>query len=155
MLCERGERNKKQISKEKSHWLESSWEDRARIDKRVAELTRENKFTRVTISSSGYGVRGTITHEYGHILADQRIGLINGNKAIRSYDRSKDIIYAQAREKVKATYDMAVKTGDIFNVSRYADKNEREFFSETFAMYDLGEPLPKYIEDMLMEVLNV
>lgn len=149
------ERNKAKISNLRSQWLGSSWERRAEIDDIIADLNRDNKFTRWSVSSGGYGVRGTITHEYGHVLADQHIGLTNGNIAITSYDVGNEARYKQARETVKAAYDRAVKTGDIFNISKYAENNEREFFAETFAMYDFGEQLPKYITDMLTEVLNV
>ena len=149
------ENNNATIKKLRSGWLESTWERRAQIDTKIAELTRDNRFARWSVPSGGHGVSGTITHEYGHILADQHIGLTNGSKAIAGYDVSKEGYYAHVRDKVRATYEKAVKTGDIFNVSKYAEKNEREFFAETFAMYDLGEPLPKYVVDMLTEVLNV
>ena len=151
---ERVKSNENKIKRLKANWLGSSWDVRAQIDAKIAELTRHNKFARFSVSSGGYGVRGTITHEYGHILADQRIGLSNGRKAISSYDVANEGHYASVREKVRATYEKAMKNGDVFNVSKYAEKNEREFFAETFAMYDLGEPLPQYVVDMLMEVIN-
>jgi len=140
--------NKAKINILRDKWRASSLADRVGIERNIAELKRDNLFQRWTVSSSGYGVRGTITHEYGHILSAQRIGLKKGSNA-------NDAKYKMLRHKVADTFEKAKTNGDIFNISKYAEKNEREFFSEAFAMYDLGEDLPKYIIDMLTEVLNV
>lgn len=147
--------NEVEIETLRKKWLKSSYQDRAGIETTIAELERDSKFKRWSVSSSGYGVRGTITHEYGHIISDQHIGLKNGRDAITSYDPANETKYSMLRDKVNATYKKAKSNGDIFNISKYADSNEREFFSEAFAMYDLGEELPKYITDMIAEVLNV
>ena len=122
---------------------------------RITFLKKANKFNRASVPHDGYGVKGTITHEYGHVLADQRIGLRNGDEAIVGYSKDKSATYSMLRDKVRETYKTAQRNGDIFNISFNADKNEREFFAETFAMYDLGEELPQYIVDMITEVLNV
>jgi hypothetical protein len=102
-----------------------------------------------------YGERGVITHEYGHILADQRIGLINGDSAIVPYSRAKKERYKALRDKVAKVYEQARNNGDIFNMSLYADQDYDEFFSEAFTMYEVGEKLPAYITEMITEVLNV
>lgn len=151
----RVKRNKAQIAELEKQWLKGSPQEREVLGKEIARLERENKFKRLTVSSDGYGVRGTITHEYGHILSDQRIGLSNGSKAISSYDKDKEAVYSKVRDKVSATYKRAIENGDVFKISKYAEKNEREFFSEVFAMREMGEELPEYITGMISEVLNV
>ena len=148
-------RNQKRIAELEKQWLRETPQKRVEIRTKIVGLERYNKFKRRSVSSDGYGVRGTITHEYGHILSDQRIGLGNGDRVIASYDNNKNADYSRLRDKVKATYNKAIQNGDIFNISKYAEKNEKEFFSEVFAMREMGEELPKYITDMISEVLNV
>ena len=122
---------------------------------KITALKRRTKFSRATVASDGHGVKGTITHEYGHILAEQRIGLKRGSSAIVGHSPAKEATYDALRAKVKDTYRKARANGDIFNISLYADENEREFFAEAFSLYDLGEKLPQYIVDMITEVLYV
>lgn len=149
------ETNKTETTKLEKQWLISSPQEREALSKNIAWLERENRFKRSTVTSSGYGMRGTITHEYGHILSDQRIGLSNGSKAIVSYNKDNEAKYSRLRDKVDATYKKAIQNGDIFNISKRAEKNRKEFFSEVFNMREMGEELPKYITDMISEVLNV
>ena len=93
------------------------YQERINDQNDIAWYKRATKFKRKSVSSDGYGVKGSITHEYGHIIADQYIGLKNGNAAIVGYSPAKDATYAMLREKVKATYKTARKNGDIFNIS--------------------------------------
>ena len=58
------------------------------------------------------------------------------------------------QNKIVATHQKTKRTGDIYKMSMYADENEYEFFAESFAMYELGEPLPDYVEEMVKEVLS-
>ncbi len=147
-------RNQKKIAELEKQWLRETPQKRAELRTKIAELERYNKFKRRSVSGDGYGVRGTITHEYGHILSDQCIGLGNGNRVIPSYDKNKDAVYSRLRDKVKATYNRAIQNGDIFNISKHAETNEKEFFSKVFAMREMGDALPKYITDMISEVLK-
>ena len=149
------ENNKNEIEVLWNKLLNNKGTDRADILETIADLERESKFKRWSVSSSGYGIQGTITHEYGHILSDQRIGLRNGKSAIASYNIDNETKYKKLREKVVNTFKTARRNGDIFNISLYAERNEREFFSEVFAMRELGEPLPDYIAEMITEVINV
>lgn len=126
-----------------------------RAQDRITKLKRRTKFSRATVASDGYGVKGTVTHEYGHVLAEQRIGLKSGNGAIVGRSTDKDATYDALRAKVRETYRTAKANGDIFNISLYADTNEREFFAEAFSLYEFGEKLPQYIVDMITEVLYV
>lgn len=151
----RVESNKAEIKNLRRSWLTSSRADRKEIENTIAKLEKENMFKRWSVSNSGYGVGGTVTHEYGHILSDQRIGLSNGSKAITSYNKADEAKYQRLCDKVLDTFKKAKDRGDIFNISMYAEKNEREFFAEVFAMREYGEPLPDYIDEMLTEVINV
>lgn len=135
-------------------WRTSTRAERVTLQDKIAKRERIIKFNRQSVSFQ-YGERGVITHEYGHILADQRIGLINGDSAIVPYSRAKKERYKALRDKVAKVYEQAQKNGDIFNMSRYADQDYDEFFSEAFTMYEVGEKLPAYITEMITEVLNV
>lgn len=145
--------NKAEIEVLRKKWRESSYQERERIDKKIANLERANKHKRYGVPDK-YGVRGVITHEYGHIISDQYIGLSNGSKAITSYNPADETKYNALRAKVSATFEKAKNNNDIFNISKYAETNEREFFSEVFTMREFGEKLPDYITDMLTEVIN-
>ena len=49
----------------------------------------------------------------------------------------------------------AKRAGDIYKISRYTNKNEKEFFAECFTIYELGEEtLPSYIQEMFKVVLK-
>jgi SPP1 gp7 family putative phage head morphogenesis protein len=123
------------------------------LKKVMAELEEENKFKRWSVSQS-YGLSGTITHEYGHVIADQYLGMINGDLANPALSYDPDNKLYQAQMRVSFAFAKARKTGDIYNISKYANKNSDEFFAETFAMYDKGEELPDYIVSMIEEVLS-
>ena len=97
---------------------------------------------------------GTITHEYGHVIADQYIGMINGRLANPSYSVDPDNPLYKMCQQVKSTFEKARNNGDIYNISMYADTDADEFFAEVFVMYDKGEKMPDYIKQMVEEVLN-
>ena len=151
----RVESNKAEIKKLRKSWLTKSRAERQEIENTISLMEKENMYNRWSVSSSGYGVSGTITHEYGHILSEQRIGLRKGSEAIVQYNASNEAKYQRLRAKVLDAFEKAKENGDIFNISMYAESNEREFFAEVFAMREYGEPLPDYIGEMLTEVINV
>lgn len=108
------------------------------------------KFSRWSISSQYGTMVATIPHEYGHILADQYFGQINGTHFC------KDALTPEAREKVrivKEAFSTAKRTGDIYKISQYASSDVCEFFAEVFAGKWCGESYPDYIEEMLVNVL--
>jgi SPP1 gp7 family putative phage head morphogenesis protein len=146
--------NKAKIKSLWEQWRTSTRAERVTLQDKIAKRERIIKFNRQSVSFQ-YGERGVITHEYGHILADQRIGLINGDSAIVPYSRAKKERYKALRDKVAKVYEQARNNGDIFNMSLYADQDYDEFFSEAFTMYEVGEKLPAYITEMITEVLNV
>lgn len=113
------------------------------------------KFNRFGVDYEDLHIRAVITHEYGHIIADQYIGQINKWDANPKFDYNSNNKLYQLNQKVEKTYRQAIKNNDIYNISKYAAKNSHEFFAETFAIYDIGrEKLPKYIVEMLEEVIE-
>jgi SPP1 gp7 family putative phage head morphogenesis protein len=122
--------------------------------KAIKEAEKENMFKRWTFDSETGKISDTVTHEYGHILADQYFGQINGVRANSHFGNAVDNPLRMQKRLVSDIYYKAKQNGDIYNLSMYASTDEYEFFAETFSMYVGGEKLPDYIEEMLKEVLK-
>lgn len=125
--------------------------------KAIKGIEEDLKFSRWSVSSSlskEKALRATISHEYGHIISDQKTGLINRKRACPSLEFVKGNKAWDLQNLINDTFNTAKKNGDIYKISRYAGTNSHEFFSETFAMYDLGEDLPDYIADMIRKVVE-
>lgn len=117
-------------------------------ERQIKKIEYKLKFDRYTVSGNN-NPKATIYHEYGHILADQHFGQING-------DRYCNLPYEERRNKrllVEETMKKARETGDIYKLSEYADSDVAEFYAEAFAAKRLGEKLPDYIEDMFRRTL--
>lgn len=116
--------------------------------KEIKELEHLVKFDRYSYGENS--IRDIMIHEYGHVLADQRIGQINGRMFCKNKYGSEAIelknLITETRKKVR-------KTGEIFTMSAYADKNDYEFFAESFTGYNLGHKLPESVITMLERVL--
>jgi len=113
------------------------------------------KFTRHNAVYVGQEVRSVMTHEYGHVLADQIFGQINHSTANSAFSYNANNPLWQKCQWVERVYQQAIQNGDIYKISKYASKNSHEFFAETFTMYDMGiEPLPDYIVKMIEGVLK-
>ena len=120
------------------------------MQKAIKSMEEEMQFSRWTVStSSDNPLAATISHEYGHVLADQLFGQINGSYFCHDYSGTADI-----RQMVERTFAEARRTGDIHSISMYANTNSHEFFAECFAAHQGGEKLPDYIEKMLKEALK-
>lgn len=120
------------------------------FQKAIKQMEEEMQFSRWTVSSSSNNpLASTISHEYGHVLADQMFGQINGRHFCADYSGTADI-----RQMVRETFAEARRTGDIHGISMYANSSEAEFFAECFAAHREGEKLPDYIEKMLKEALK-
>ena len=76
-------------------------------------------------------------HEFGHIVFN------------RSKLKDKDI-------RLLRVFDRAIESGDIDSVSEYAmiKPHGGEFFAEAFAMWKNGGYLPKYIVNLIKEVMG-
>ena len=94
----------------------------------------------------------TVTHEYGHIIADQYFGQINGERANPNLQLNWSL--TQVKKDWGNVFATARQNGDGFKVSEYGCKNEKEFFAECFTMYEYGEKLPDYIESALKGILE-
>lgn len=123
--------------------VQQTWE-------KIMEMKEELRFGRWTVSSASQDpIAATVSHEYGHVLADQLFGQINGDLFCARYDET-----ASIRQLVLDTFEEARRTDDICNISMYANTDADEFFAECFAAHQEGEKLPDYIENMLKEALK-
>lgn len=123
------------------------------VQRKVDLLQNKLQYTRYGVHSSyDDHVRALITHEYGHILADQYFGQINGGNANPHYDLNWSL--RDMCRKWDEAYTQALTTGDIYKLSKYGSKNVKEFFAESFAAYEMGEKLPSYVASLLKEVLK-
>ena len=123
----------------------------ASLQKSYNAALEQLKFTRWSVSSQYGSINATIPHEYGHILADQYFGQINGKYFCKTADTAENIA---KRKLVEDVFKKAKKTGDIYKISEYGKKDVYEFFAESFAAKWMGETLPDYIEEMLVNVLQ-
>ena len=92
-----------------------------------------------------------ITHEYGHIIADQYFAQINTTNRFGYYESWK---YESTKKSWEEVYNKAYDTGDIYNLSKYGATNSKEFFAECFAAREMGEKLPDYVETLMEEILS-
>ena len=122
----------------------------ADVQRKIDKLETSLRFTRWSVSDA-YGAKGTIAHEYGHTLADQYFGQINGATANPNAD---SLECRRIRTLIEDTRKKAWETGDIFGLTKYGSTDEYEFFAEMFAAREMGEQLPDYIETMLTEALS-
>lgn len=108
--------------------------------------------------SSAYGgldsIKATVSHEYGHIVADQYFGQINKKYANPLFEYNDNNKLYQKCKMVRDVYNKAWKTDDIIKLSAYASQDECEFFAEVFSKKYMGEELPDYIDEMLERVLK-
>lgn len=123
------------------------------IQKNIDKLQGKLNFKRWSIIDSYDNKVGvSTTHEFGHILADQFFGHVNGVSANPNYNTNP--LLKETVAKVQNVFEKAITSGDIYKISEYASNNSYEFFAECFTMREYGESLPDYIEDMMNEVLT-
>lgn len=124
--------------------------------KAIKELEDDLKYPRHNVVYAGQEVRSVITHEFGHVISDQKIGKINGkmaNPAFEKFDTDNEL-YMKTK-MVESVFKKAKSNGDIYKISKYASTNSDEFFAECFTMYDLKiEELPDYIVEMIERVIE-
>lgn len=94
-------------------------------------------------------MKAVITHEYGHVI------FTNIKEEARNVDNKNYETFKEARNAVRAAYKKARKTGDIKNISSYANTDEDEFFCECFSAREMGEKLPDYINNALDKALKI
>lgn len=121
----------------------------------VQQLQEMLKFSRHNVIYAGKEVQCTITHEFGHVLADQLCGQINHRMANPAFAYAFDNPLWKKCQLIDSVYQKAVSSGDIYSISMYGASNSHEFFAECFTIYDMGEEqLPDYILEMFKEVLE-
>jgi len=113
-------------------------------------LTETIKFKRSNTAFKGEEINTIITHEFGHTLADIKLGLITKNpvnKLLRSKGGSNYIKKSdELIERLDSLFDKYVtkKTdGYIYDVSVYATENKDEFLAENFVLWDKNPSLVK------------
>ncbi|MBR2744939.1 MAG: minor capsid protein [Clostridia bacterium] len=128
------------------------------IENGIKQLEEQKKYRCYTVSSSYAdleSLKATITHEYGHVVADQYFGQINKVKANSNFEYFESNECYQKCMNVSKVYYQALRNADIYNISYYASTNEQEFFAECFAKKQMNEKLPDYIDEMIERVLKI
>ena len=123
------------------------------MQKQIERYEARLKFNRWSVAGT-YGASGTITHEYGHIIADQYWGMINGGWATSGYLNDPGNTKKNMQYKLDTVFRQAKSNGDIYNLSKYGATDRDEFFAEAFCAREHGEKLPDYIEDIVKEICN-
>ena len=125
------------------------------VNKKLAKYTDYLKYKRGNVCYKGLEIETTIAHEYGHIIADQRIGQINKRLANKAFEyRRGNPLYDKCM-MIDDVFNKAKASGDIYKISHYAAQDSEEFFAECFAIFAMKqETLPQYILDMILEVIK-
>ena len=120
------------------------------VQKIVDQYTKTLSFDRWgVLDSYDDKIKAVMTHEYGHIIADQYFGQINETRVSEKAGE-----YYGYRQRWDEIYKEAYKTGDIYKMSGYAGTHSHEYFAECFAAREYGEELPGYVEEFMKEVLD-
>lgn len=116
----------------------------------INRLENQLKYDRWSVLDSyDNKLEALITHEYGHIIADQYFAQINTS------DRNLSIYqYSYKKQQWDDIYKKAVNNGDIYKMSKYGGTNSHEYFAECFCAREFGETIPDYAEDFIKELLN-
>lgn len=106
----------------------------------------EQDTVRLNVLYKGREVESVILHEMAHVLSNQRICMLHGDKTEEM---------EQIDKYVRETYENAMLTGEINLISQYARTDYTEFFAEAFVVYKMGvDKLPDYITDMIVRVIG-
>jgi hypothetical protein len=93
----------------------------------------------------GSEMESVITHEMAHVIAGQTFGFSDSLGANQS----------PILQTIRDSYQESINNGDIYKISKYAQKSADEFWAECFTMYKMGrEKLPPKIETMVKGVLK-
>ena len=120
--------------------------------KALADARYLTGFSRGVVSVKGKEYESVIYHEYGHIVSDQTYGMLNGKTAS---PLAYSAMITMFNEEWRQIYLQLKNSNDIFRVSAYALKNERECLSECFTMYHL-EPgkVPEYVRNFIRKYFD-
>lgn len=113
-------------------------------------------YTRWTVDNSK---RGTVLHEFGHVINDQRSGGINGYIFTKKEFRDSGSIGAEEmkhNKQWKELFRKIEKSPERFKLSEYGMYDAAEMFAESFVLYFTGRKneLPAGIEAFLDKYLK-
>jgi|GEM_PF-1009166 len=129
--------------------------------KQLADLENRKKFKRFTVSYTEESIiKDSVYHEFGHVLHDQRTGLINSirsiNKQMLTPDGKINDMAIALNSEMNQLYYTAINNGDIHKISYYASTDKAEFFCESFVMFmNKDASLPRYISEFLERYLTL
>lgn len=125
------------------------------IQKIVDKYENIAKFTRFAVlegsNNNEIQIKIAITHEYGHIIADQYFGQVN---ELKVNDKAMDPENALLRKQWDDIFKKAKNDGSIYEISQYSSTHRDEFFAECFAAREFGEWVPDYVEEFMEEVFK-
>ena len=130
---------------------------------KIKQYQENMKFKRFGVYSSPENlIKETIIHELGHTIAYQAIykDREEGGKITFGYGESQREQYiipeyhTETNILIRNTLKKARENGDIYNISKYANKEPQEFFAECFVMYNIGEKQPAYIKEMIETIIK-
>ncbi|SEP80442.1 hypothetical protein SAMN04487977_101476 [Treponema bryantii] len=121
----------------------------------LREAEYKSKFMRGNVGYRQLSVESTVTHEYGHLLSDFRIGLNNFGYFTRGKTKQQIASMLEEVGKVNDMFKSLKDTAVMKNlISEYGNRNAFEFFAEVFTMYRMGiEKLPTDIVKMIEGVI--
>ncbi len=121
---------------------------RSELVEKISRMEKGDVFWRYGVGDSkdGLSVKDAVYHEGGHVL--HLTAVLQEGIQYGKTDTS------QVTMMIRETLQKARSNGDIFRISKYADKGPYDFFAECFAMYMRGEALPDYIMDMVYEIVQ-
>lgn len=147
------EQTRNSIKSIKEHWEGKKMP--VSIQNSIKKMENSLKYERYgvdeTYESHADKMKAVVSHEYGHIIADQYFGQINRIRANPNYyePEVRDI-----EHRWNEAFKKAKDNGDIYKLSQYSSTNADEFFAESFAARVMGEKLPDYVEEIMKEVLD-
>lgn len=132
----------------------------------IQDLIDNTRFSRwLVLKNADDAAENIITHEMGHVLHDQllggsNIGLLQFKHRVTS-NQAMMTMFPQRKPEVQALYD---RWRDIYNratmtdfvkVSNYSRTNNKEYFAESFLMYNV-EPqnLPSNVKSFFDDLLQ-
>lgn len=115
-----------------------------RVKKDLQRCDEWLKYSRGNVFYEDREVESVITHEVGHIIAEQKFQQL-----------SKEYAVGGTVEKIRNVFKKAKETGDIYKISAYANTDSKEFFAECFTIFEMGEEkLPDYIQKIMEDIFQ-
>lgn len=144
-------------AKEEKPELFNSNTTAARKNRKIlSELEDSVKFKRWTLSSeqSESAYKYSMIHEYGHKVHDDIFGMysVKGRKMANLVDEQEA---RNLNSELGSLHRLSKSNGDVYNISAYANSDPREFFAESFSMYETEpEKLPNNVKTFIEKVLK-